>query len=84
MGDGRCCYIMVEFATAATQNGVCIIQPMSRVMILVYDRSLIKKMYVIKISYVFCHFMNNIDLLMMEKLKSTTFCDASVAKFNFM
>jgi hypothetical protein len=84
VGDGRCCYIMVEFATAATQNGVCIIQPMSRVMILVYDRSLIKKMYVIKISYVFCHFMNNIDLLMMEKLKSTTFCDASVAKFNFM
>ncbi len=40
--NGRCCYKTEDVATAATQNGVCVTQPMCHVMILVYDCSMIK------------------------------------------
>jgi hypothetical protein len=40
--NGRCCYITVEFATAATQKGVFITQQMCHELILVYDCSMIK------------------------------------------
>ncbi len=32
-----CCYITVEFATSASQNGRCITKQMSHVLVLLYD-----------------------------------------------
>jgi hypothetical protein len=39
----RCCYIMVDFATAALQNSIFITQQMCLIMILFHDCSMINK-----------------------------------------
>jgi hypothetical protein len=52
----RCCYTTVEFATAASQNGVCITQQMCHK---VKDEG--------KRSLMFCLILNNMDVLMKGK-----------------
>ncbi len=65
----RCCYILVDFAIAASQNGVCITQQMFLKMVLFRDCSLIKDENNKKYKF-FCHFLNNIGLLMKGKILS--------------
>ncbi len=42
LGFLQCCYIRVDFTTAASQNGVGITQQMCHIMILFHDSSMIK------------------------------------------
>jgi hypothetical protein len=72
-----CCYIMVDFATAAFQNGVCIsiTHQMCLTIILFHDCSKIKDQ----------NFLNIIGFLVKEKFSVlNSFCDAAVAKSTVM
>ncbi len=57
----RCCYITVDFATAASHNGVCMTQQICHIMIYFYDCFMIKKKLKLNVFYqIFLSFMNNI------------------------
>jgi hypothetical protein len=65
----RSCLITVDFATATSQNSVCITQQIYHIMILLQDCVL--KMKEIKKKLYLCHFLNNIGFQMKGKLIST-------------
>jgi hypothetical protein len=68
----RCCYITVDFATAASQNGVCMTQQMCRIMIYLHDCFMIKKKMKLNVfCQMFLSFINNSGFLMKGKLIST-------------
>jgi hypothetical protein len=61
-----CCYTTMDFALAASQNGVSITQQMCHTMILVHNSSMIKDESNKK-SIIFGYFLNNIGFLMKGK-----------------
>ncbi len=61
-GRQRCCNITMDFAMAASQNGVCITQLKCRILILFRSCSMIKDESKNHLMF-FGHFMNNIRFL---------------------
>ncbi len=71
-----CCYKTVDFATAASQNCVCITQGKCHKMIYFHNFSIIKDLKNISFN-IFCHNLHNIGFLMKGKLvreKSVLWC----------
>ncbi len=60
----RCCYITVDFATAAWQNVACITHEVCHIMLLFHNWSMIKDDSNRKCT-AFCHILNKIVMVMM-------------------
>ncbi len=76
-----CCCVKLDFAMAASQNGVCITQQKCHVMTLFYDCSMLNDESNKK-NFCFFAFTKIIGFSIMGKLESikSNFCDAAVAK----
>ncbi len=88
-GSCWCCYITIDFATAASVNGVYINQEMCHIMILFHNCSTIKG-GCYKNTLFFCHVLNNIGFsyegeacmgkmrFVMQPLQNPTLCSSTI------